>query len=65
MTLKCSSSKTGANGLIADFITRPLVSAARNPRLFAAVPLWNENPTILNSSFRTAASAHGVMQTQA
>ena len=41
------------------------VCATRDPRLFAAVPPWNENPTILNSSFRTAAPAHGAMPTQA
>ncbi|MEA3244088.1 MAG: hypothetical protein U9Q19_11740, partial [Pseudomonadota bacterium] len=42
-----------------------LVCAARNPRLFAAVPLWNENDSILNGSFRTTAPAHGAMPTQA
>ena len=42
------------------------VSATRDPRLFAAVPLQNENHSILNDSFfRTAAPAQGAMPTQA
>jgi hypothetical protein len=42
-----------------------IVSAARDPRLFAAVPFQIENHVILNGSFRTAAPAHGAMPTQA
>jgi hypothetical protein len=41
------------------------VCATRDPRLFAAVPLWNENHSILNDPFRTAAPAHGAMLAQA
>jgi len=41
------------------------VCATRYPRLFAAVPFWNENHSILNSSFRTTAPAHRAMQIQA
>ena len=36
------------------------VCAARNSRLFAAVPLRNENHIILNGSFRTTAPTDGV-----
>jgi hypothetical protein len=46
----------------AGFVT---VCATRDPRLFAAVPLWNENHPILNASFRDAVPAHGAMPTQA
>ena len=41
------------------------VCAARDRLLFAAVSLWNENPSILNGLFRTTAPAHGAMPTQA
>ena len=54
------------NNLIFDDILQALdVSATQNPRLFAAVPLWNENHSTLNGSFRTAAPAHGSMLAQA
>ena len=41
------------------------VCAARDTRLFAAVPLQNENHSTLNGSFRAAAPAHGAMPAQA
>jgi len=40
------------------------VCATRDPGLFAAVPLWNENHSILNGSFRDAVPAHGAMLAQ-
>ena len=46
-------------------LRRSGVCASRDARLFAAVPLQNENHSPLNGSFRTAAPAHGAMPAQA
>ena len=53
------------NGSLGAKLHSPAVCAARDPLLFAAVPLWNENHSTLNGSYRTTVLAHGAMQTQA
>ena len=63
-TLVAGSSTNAPFTLTFDLLSPTTVCATRDPGLFAAVPLWNENHSILNGSFRDAVPAHGAMLAQ-